>query len=285
MSQKSVPNFAALGLQNAPEVLTPVQLPLSGKFPTWLTGSLYRTGPGTFSVKTKKNKRGAYDVAHWFDGIGMHHKFEIRHSADGGGTEVWYQSRKSADGLEQRIAKEGKNPFISFAQPLDPCESIFERFFTFFSTLAGFGPDSRGRPDDFNTSVTLTPTGHTNEKHQKTLVAKTDSNNIQIIDAVTLEPLDQHRYKDVDRRLAGDLAASHGCTDSTTGDYFNYSLKLGKKSTYVVFGIRGGAVDHNKKDQVDILATIKDAPPAYLHSVFMTDKYVVLTIWQADITK
>lgn len=71
MSEKSLNNnFASLGFQNAPEVLTPVQIPIQGSLPPWLSGALYRTGPGTFSVKTSKNKRGVHDVAHWFDGIG-----------------------------------------------------------------------------------------------------------------------------------------------------------------------------------------------------------------------
>lgn len=215
----------------------------------------------------------------------MHHKFEIKAN----GTEVWYQCRKAAEGLELRIAEEGKNPFISFGQPPDPCETIFQRFFTFFSTLAGFGPDSRGRPDDFNTSVTiapvLKPAGHTNEKRPATVVAKTDSNNIQILDADTLEPLEQKRYRDIDPRLEGELSAAHGCTDPLTGDYFNFSLKLGRKPTYVMFAIRGGFLDPKEEGRVDVIAEITDAPPAYLHSVFMTENYIVLSVWQADIMK
>lgn len=211
--------------------------------------------------------------------VGMHHKFEIRNN----GTEVWYRCRKSAEGLEQRIAAEGKNPFISFAQS-DPCKNIFAKFFTFFSTMAGLGPKDTGRPDDFSTCVTLQPSGHTNEKQPKTLTARTDSNNVQVIDADTLQPLQQLRYRDIDPRLSGDLSASHGCTDPTTGDYFNYSMKFGRQATYVVFGIRGGLVNPEERERVDIIAEITDAPPAYIHSISMTEKYVILCVWQADIT-
>jgi torulene dioxygenase len=63
-------NFVALGFQNVPEVLIPVQLPIHGSLPSWLSGTLYRTGPGTYQVKTEKNKKGYHDVQHWFDGIG-----------------------------------------------------------------------------------------------------------------------------------------------------------------------------------------------------------------------
>jgi torulene dioxygenase len=34
-----------------------------------------------------------------------------------------------------------------------------------------------------------------------------------------------------------------------------------------------------------ILATIADAPPAYIHSLFSTENYVILIIWQADLGK
>jgi len=36
-----------------------------------------------------------------------------------------------------------------------------------------------------------------------------------------------------------------------------------------------------KDYKVDILAEIDDAPPAYLHSFAMTEKYVILCVWQA----
>jgi torulene dioxygenase len=32
-----------------------------------------------------------------------------------------------------------------------------------------------------------------------------------------------------------------------------------------------------------VLATITDAPPAYVHSIFSTENYVLLIVWQADI--
>ena len=36
------------------------------------------------------------------------------------------------------------------------------------------------------------------------------------------------------------------------------------------------------KVTVDILAEITDAPMAYVHSFAITQKYVILTIWQSD---
>lgn len=35
----------------------------------------------------------------------------------------------------------------------------------------------------------------------------------------------------------------------------------------------------------NILATITDAPAAYIHSVFSTENYVILIVWQSDFGK
>ena len=80
----------ALGLQNAPEYREPVHLKVKGTIPPWLAGSLYRTGPGTYDIPYKDG--GAYHAQHWFDAIGMNHRFEIKE-----GGEVWYRSRKAAE--------------------------------------------------------------------------------------------------------------------------------------------------------------------------------------------
>src|SRR5919204_660113 len=60
---------------------TPVDpLPLEGRLPDWLQGSLVRTGPAKWEV-------GSRTMRHWFDGFAMLHRFGI---ADG---EVSYASR------------------------------------------------------------------------------------------------------------------------------------------------------------------------------------------------
>jgi torulene dioxygenase len=116
------------------------------------------------------------------------------------------------------------------------------------------------------------------------MIARTDSTNIQFINPDTLEPIKQMRYHNIDPRIIGETSAAHGSTDHNTGDYFNYSLKLGSKPCYTVFAIRGGMLNPAEKDKIDILAEITEAPAAYLHSSFMTEKYIILAIWQADYT-
>src|SRR5438067_13688335 len=44
------------------------QLPVRGALPSWLTGTLVRTGPAKFEV-------GEQQYRHWFDGLAMLHRF------------------------------------------------------------------------------------------------------------------------------------------------------------------------------------------------------------------
>ncbi|KAG7085937.1 hypothetical protein E1B28_003467 [Marasmius oreades] len=275
----------ALGFENAPETRVPVDLTIHGSIPPWLSGVLYRTGPGTYRIPTSNHSSKTVDIQHWFDGLSMNHRFEIFP----GGQRVSYRSRKASEDYEQHISEQGKIPGISFAQQPDICESIFKKFFTVFQQMRS-PPTSGGSPSSINVQVTLTPdmpgwnkiTPDLSLSHQTSgpqyIVAKTDAEGLQLLDPVSLEPLSSANYKALDTRLDGQLSAAHSCRDKETGDFFNYSCKLGGRfPTYKVFRI-------TQDGSVDILAEIKDAPASYLHSFAMTSKYVVLTVWQAHIT-
>jgi hypothetical protein len=99
--------FSSLG----PEVRVD-DLPVTGHFPAWLTGTLIRNGPGRFEVGTESFR-------HWFDGLAMLHKFSFR---DG---RVSYANRflETHDFLE--AAEQGRITRRAFAT--DPCRSIFGR--------------------------------------------------------------------------------------------------------------------------------------------------------------
>ena len=76
----------AAGLHNTPETPNPVQLEIIGKFPNWLSGSLYRGAQAGWDA-------GNYTSAHWFDGFARNHRFEISNG------KVEYRSRNSSDEL------------------------------------------------------------------------------------------------------------------------------------------------------------------------------------------
>ncbi|KAI0917770.1 hypothetical protein AcV7_007097 [Taiwanofungus camphoratus] len=275
----------AIGFENAIEQREPVPLRVKGQIPTWLTGSLYRTGPGTFRVPSASPAKPAVNIAHWFDGLGMNHRFQIM--PDG---SVLYRSHSSAMGLHTRIAQSGTVPGFTFGTQ-DPCETIFSKFFTVFRPQ--LPSPSQGAPDDQNISVTLSTNmdgipSHHSSSSLRNLVAKSDNNILQILNPDTLQPIRATTYAEFDRVLDGQISAAHSCRDNTTGEFFNFSLKLGRRPVYKVFRIKPGEKDGPEPDRtdhaVDVLAEIVDAPAAYLHSFAMTQKYVVLCVWQADFT-
>lgn len=305
------PSYVFHGLENAPEVTEPIQLDVIGVFPHWVSGiptsfsggvssltrfaevgSLYRTGPATFRFPvTSDNPRPAPSVQHWFDGLGMTHRFDI-HGEKG---QVTYSSRSSASGQEKMLREEGAWTIPTFGQQADPCESYFAKFLTVFR-FATMLPRDGGR-DGWNLSVTLRPnmpgfSAHATELEEEAtpgrpayLAATSDFNMLQFLDPDSLAPtaIEHEGYGALDHRLSGGMTASHACVDPVTGDTYNFVLNFGKTPTYTVFGIPGDS-GHGSTEKVNILAVIDDAPSAYIHSFFMTTKYVVLCVWQADLT-
>ncbi|KAH9911044.1 carotenoid oxygenase [Fomitopsis serialis] len=282
----------ATGFENAPEQLTPVELTIRGDFPPWLSGILYRTGPGTYSIPSASDPSNVTEIQHWFDGIAMHHRFEILPASEGQSSRVLYRSHKGAPDLEQRIAE-----LFSFAQrqrDTDPCANFFEKVSTSFASLddAVAAMSKRERTNKLsNVAVTMTPDfpgirlpgrerdDDENRMGPRVIVSKTDANLLQVLDPTTLEPLDLVSYAHIDPRLSGLFSAAHACRDPETGDFYNFVLDFAVKSTYKVFKIRG---DNGK---ADVLATIseKDAPPAYIHAMTMTSRFVIVCIWQSHI--
>jgi torulene dioxygenase len=76
------------------------------------------------------------------------------------------------------------------------------------------------------------------------------------------------------------FVASHAATDPDTGELFNFALKLGENPSYTLFKLCPPTETQDARSQV--LATITDAPPAYIHSVCLTKKYFIFCVWQAD---
>ena len=100
------------------------------------------------------------------------------------------------------------------------------------------------------------------EEHR--LITKTDANILQVLDPDTLEPLEIFDYTKFNKALDGQISAAHACYFD--GAMYNYCLKMGRTSRYTVFEIRSTGAR--------VLATITDAPPAYIHSVACTERYV-----------
>ena len=99
------------------------------------------------------------------------------------------------------------------------------------------------------------------------------SSYLRRIEPETLEPKGVVSQATLHPKLTGPLSSAHTRSDPVTGDFFNYNLALGRRLTRCrVFRVSAGI------GQTEILATITDAPPAYLHPSILTENYFILCV-------
>lgn len=107
-----------LGFGETPGEISLEDLPVTGKLPSWLTGTLVRNGPGTFHV-------GDQIYRHWFDGLAMLHKFSFQSN------RVSYANKYLQTKSYLSAKETGQITYSEFAT--DPCRDMFGRVMAVFS--------------------------------------------------------------------------------------------------------------------------------------------------------
>lgn len=110
---------------------------------------------------------------------------------------------------------------------------------------------------------------------------KTDANSMQEIDFATLEPLGVVDQRIFHPELRGVMSCAHSCTDPLTGDMYNYNLEFGRQAVYRIFCVSA------RTGETTILATLSggDIGGAYIHSILLTQRYVILCIFDSYYAK
>ncbi|KAF2715758.1 carotenoid oxygenase [Pleomassaria siparia CBS 279.74] len=254
---------------------TPVQLVVKGDIPDYAAGVLYRTGPVGYKVNT--NAGETWSAKHWFDGFSAVHRFQID-CPENGPAQVTYRSRRIVDEYLELVRTTGKLNSITFAAKRDPCKSVFNKVLSMFYA----------KRNAKNVGVTLSinmPGGGYKKNSEKpavnghssgieTLHTKTDATFFKKIDPETLEPEGIAFQAKLHPDLKGPFSAAHAKSDPVTGDMFNFNLEIAYNSTYRVF------CTNAVTGETEILATFH-ARPAYIHSLFLTENYVVLCVWNS----
>ena len=268
---KDWPN--TIGFEAEYEQHTPVTLNVKGNMPAYAAGILYRTGPGTHKVTTNDGK--VVEAHHWFDGYSVTHRFQLYEPTNGDEniTKITYNSRRTCDGLIQKIKETGKVQEFGFAQKRDPCQTYFQKLMsTFFAATGDIAMSNIGVALSVNMpGMTKIDSGVT------TLTARTDANRYLKLDPETLEPAGACDQTVLHPDLKGPLSGTHAKVDPVTGDVFNYNLEFGRKATYRVFHVSKAT------GETTVLAKL-EAPPAYLHSILLTEHTVILCVWNSHIT-
>jgi torulene dioxygenase len=182
--------------------------------------------------------------------------------------------------LIARIKKNGGREGVSFGAKYDPCVSLFQKLQSVFRQAP------KETPDDLPSAVMLSANfpglSSTGQKApgqtgSMTLCSKTDNSTLQMLNPETLEPIGIAQQSVLHPSLKGPMSAAHACHDPVTGDIYNYNLEFGRNGAYQVFHVSAAT------GKTSILATVKHAP-AYLHSLFITQHYVILCVWNSFFT-
>jgi beta,beta-carotene 9',10'-dioxygenase len=195
------PTVPTLGFSTLDREVAVDELPLSGELPSWLNGSLLRTGPAKFEV-------GGQRMRHWFDGLAMLHRFTIAHGA------VSYGNRFLESRSYKAAREQGRMVYGEFAT--DPCRSLFKRVQSMFSP-GGVLPD--------NANVNVTKLG-------ERFIAMTETPLPVQFDPDTLQAAGVRPYE-----VPGQLSTAHPHMDRASGEMLNYAAKLGARSSYRFFAV------------------------------------------------
>jgi len=218
-----------------PEFAIPA-LPVRGKFPTWLEGTLLRNGPGTFQA-------GAQRYRHWFDGLAMLHRFTLR------GGQVGYANKFLRTRSYDSAMQTGRITFSEFAT--DPCQSLFERVKSFFD------PGDTRITD--SAKVSLARIGG-----KYLALAETP---IQVeFDPETLETLGNFVYEP---HPVGQMTTVHPHFDFDRRTGYNLVTRYNAYSHYKLYRIAPNG-------QIDQVASLPVSQPAYMHSFGMTARFFIL---------
>ncbi|KAF5860480.1 hypothetical protein ETB97_001490 [Aspergillus alliaceus] len=257
--------------------LEPTELSVQGKIPPYCAGVLFRNGLGPRDIQT--DKQTTYRVSHWFDYFAQVHRFQnYAPTPEHLQVRVTHNSRLTCDGVIRRIQRTGYRGEITFGAKYDPCMSLFQKAQSIFKAFPQTVPDQVDISVSLNINFPgLSATGSKQEMPGsgiQTLCNCTDNSTFQMLDPQTLEPIGVADQTALHPSLKGPLSAAHCKTDPVTGDVYNYNLDLGVTGTYRVFHVSRAT------GKTSILATFSHAA-VYVHSLFLTEHYVVLCLWNA----
>lgn len=217
-----------------------VSLPIKGNIPGWLSGTLIRNGPITVTIDGKSNE-------HWFDGLGMLHGFSF-HSG-----EVRYSNRFLRTDAYKAVFDENSLRFDGFA--VDPCRSIFRRYFSLF------WPSQSHVLHNANINVA---------KFDDAYVALFEIPLPVKFDLQTLQTLGLFQFQD-SLPVNNCWESAHPHHDVHKRETINYIVKFGAKNEYIFHRMYDGSA------QREIISTIPVEEPSYMHSFAVTENYLILT--------
>lgn len=114
----------------------------------------------------------------------------------------------------------------------------------------------------------LSQGGQSSNPAEEEILVHTDFNMLQVCDAETLQPKRLLTYAEIDPELSGFGICAHPPKDRKRGTTYNYLIS--KEGVMSIFAM------HDQANPAKLLwKTPLPCPPCYIHSLAMTEKYVV----------
>lgn len=179
---------------------------------------------------------------HWFDGLALLHKFSFQ------GNQVSYANRFLKSRSYKEAMKDGKVSIKEFAT--DPCRNIFQKAMSIISPPQ---PTDNGNINIIN--------------YNDVWLATSETPLPIVFDTNTLKTLDHFDFED---ELDGQIEPAHPHYGAD-GSVYNYLLKFSMKSRYYVFCMPSGSKERS------VIAEIEAPNPSYMHSMGLSERYIILT--------
>lgn len=225
----------------------PLEGQLIGDIPRWVSGALFRNGPGTLKI-------GSSQFGHIFDGSALLHKFAINNGS------VTYQCRFLNSETYRKNHQANRIVISEFATiPVpDPCHTIFDRISSIFKF-------NRAITD--NAGVSIYPFGDQ-------IYAMTEVPQMYKIHKESLDTLNKKSL--INSLIVCHTAHPHVMPD---GDVYNVGLQIVKglpKHVVVKFPF---SKTGDMFDSAEIISVIEPRwrfSPAYMHSFGISENYFII---------
>ncbi|XP_012935154.2 beta,beta-carotene 15,15'-dioxygenase [Aplysia californica] len=232
-------------LDRSADMKEPVKAEVSGSFPKWLSGSLYRNGSGLYQI-------GESRFNHLFEGFSVIHRWSIKD-----GEVTLRTSILDSDSYKKSVKYErlvGQHFASTFP---DPCKSTFDKFFSYFKKEA-----------DDNTAVNIV-------EHGDRLFALTESTAIHEVDGETMHSIGK---VDLRKSIAVHIGTAHPHMDRDGTMYYYATNVQDPKKTYNIVKVPPAGKGEAPFSKADIVASIPRRwkwSVGYTHSFGMSDNYFV----------
>lgn len=221
----------SLGFESLESEVEVDEAPTSGTIPSWLSGTLVRTGPAKFEVGEQK-------FNHWFDGLGMLHRFQLE------GGKVSYGNKFIQSKAYLHAMENDQISFREFGTDPDP-----ERFHHVSQGYEPHGTD--------NAIINIV-------KIKDKILATTQMPMPIEFDPYTLKTIGTFDYED---NLPDGFTTPHPQVDAEGGYMYNWTISLDPPVSHNLYRFDG--------TKRELLLTIPTEEPSFLNSFALTEDYIV----------